>query len=132
MLSIRTIARSAPRALGRLSRQSPVARSGTLLKATPSLNLAIRSQRASAFSTTAFRKASAGESDEELVAKIDSELQFEEEVKQNEQLPASVKDFLDNSPFELHDVPGKEDVKLVRSFGDEKYVANPFSAASSR
>ena len=38
----------------------------------------------------------------------------------NEQQPASVKDFLDNSPFELIDTAGQEVVKLTRSFGDEK------------
>jgi complement component 1 Q subcomponent-binding protein len=117
MLSIRSLARSAPRTLGRLSRQSAVARSA-FVKPTASLSSAFRTQSAPSFSTTAFRKAA--ESDEELVAKLESELQFEEEVKQNEQVPASVKDFLNNSAFELQDTPGKEDVKLVRSFGEEK------------
>lgn len=40
-------------------------------------------------------------------------------MKENEQLPASVKDFLENSPFELKDIPGKEDVRLTRKFGNE-------------
>ncbi|EGY20151.1 mitochondrial acidic protein MAM33 [Verticillium dahliae VdLs.17] len=126
MLSIRSAARSAPRALGRLARQTPVARPNTLFKTSSPLSAALRTQRASAFSTTVFRRAA--ESDEELAAKLESELQFEEEVKQNEQLPASVKDFLDNSPFELHDSPGKEDVKLTRTFGDEK-ITITFSIA---
>ncbi|KXJ90174.1 mitochondrial glyco protein [Microdochium bolleyi] len=72
-----------------------------------------------AFSTTALRWAPAGEVDEELSAKLESELQFEGELKEAEQVPASVKDFLDNSPFKLQDTPGKEDVVLTRQFGNE-------------
>ncbi|KAE9572545.1 Mitochondrial acidic protein MAM33 [Colletotrichum fructicola] len=126
MLSIRSIARSAPRTLTRLSattlRQS--ARPSAFVKASSFGAV----QRASAFSSSAFRKAPAGETDAELLAKLESELSFEDEVKQNEQLPASVKDFLDNSPFELHDTPGKEEVKLTRKFGEEKITVT-FSIA---
>ncbi|KAK1998702.1 mitochondrial glycoprotein [Colletotrichum falcatum] len=127
MLSIRSIARSAPRTLTRLSLRQTAARPSAFVKAS-SWSAAVQTQRASAFSSSAFRKEPAGETDAELVAKLDSELQFEEEVKQNEQLPASVKDFIDNSPFELHDIPGKEEVKLTRSFGEEK-ITITFSIA---
>lgn len=41
-------------------------------------------------------------------------------MKANEQEPASIKDFLNNSAFELQDTPGQEVVKLVRTFGEEK------------
>lgn len=82
---------------------------------------ALRCQyRAAAFSSTAGRRAADGETDDELSAKLESEIQVEEEVKAQEQQPASIKDFLENSPFELIDTPGQEVVKLVRSFGDEK------------
>jgi complement component 1 Q subcomponent-binding protein len=60
--------------------------------------------------------------DEELSAKLASEIEFENDVKENEPLPASIKDFLDNSPFQLEDIPGREDVTLTRTFGDEKWV----------
>ena len=40
-------------------------------------------------------------------------------MKQNEQLPASIKDFMENSPYEVKDTPGQEDVYLVRKLGDE-------------
>ena len=73
-----------------------------------------------AFSSTAGRRAADGETDDELSAKLESEIQIEEDMKASEQQPASVKDFLDNSPFELIDTPGQEVVKLSRSFGDEK------------
>ena len=58
--------------------------------------------------------------DQELSAKFESELQLEKEMRDTGELPANVKDFLDNSPFELHDTPGQEEVVLTRSFGDEK------------
>ncbi|KAI1385729.1 mitochondrial glycoprotein [Hypoxylon trugodes] len=121
MMSLRAAARSAPRTLSRLSstavRQSRVAQPSSLLKSswTP-----LRSpQLASAFSTSQFRRAPETEVDEELSVKLESELQFEGEMKEAEELPASVKDFLENSPFELKDVAGKEDVSLVRTFGNE-------------
>ncbi|KAI1344407.1 mitochondrial glycoprotein [Xylariaceae sp. FL0016] len=120
MLSLRVISRSAPRSLARLSstaiRQSRVAHPSSLSK---SLWAPLRTtQFTSAFSTTPLRCA-ANEVDEELSAKLESELQFEDEMKENIQLPVTVKDFLDNSPFELKDTPGQEDVFLTRKYGNE-------------
>jgi complement component 1 Q subcomponent-binding protein len=66
--------------------------------------------------------------DEELSVKLASEIEFENDVKENEPLPASVKDFLDNSQFKLEDTPGKEDVILTRTYGDEKITVS-FSIA---
>jgi len=34
-------------------------------------------------------------------------------------VPMHVKDYIENSPFEVHDVPGQEEVVLTRQFGDE-------------
>ncbi|RYP73971.1 hypothetical protein DL771_003282 [Monosporascus sp. 5C6A] len=120
MMSLRAVARSAPRTLSRLS--SPAIRQAV---ARPSSSLVrsawapLRStQFASAFSTTPFRRAPSNEVDEELSVKLESELQFEKEVKSND-VPASVKDFLENSPFELKDTPGMQDVYLTRKFGNE-------------
>ncbi|CAI4219596.1 unnamed protein product [Parascedosporium putredinis] len=79
------------------------------------------------FSTSVFRAAqSSGEVDAELSAKIESEIQFEEEVSKEEQMPASIKDFLSSGQFEVVDVEGKEEVKLVRNFGDEKLTQTRF------
>lgn len=127
MLSIRTFARSAPRAVARLSsasfHQSAVARPSTLFK------LAAAQAPRQCFSTTPFRRAAAeGETDEELSAKLESEIQIEEDMKANEQEPASIKDFLNNSAYELVDTPGQEVVKLVRKFGDE-HITVSFSIA---
>ncbi|KAI2627692.1 mitochondrial glycoprotein [Hypoxylon sp. NC1633] len=130
MMSLRAVARSAPRTFTRLSsttlRQSAVARPSSLLKS--SLAPLRSSQCASAFSTSQFRQAKkapvseedeAAQVDEELSVKLESEIQFEGELKESEDIPASVKDFLENSPFELKDIPGKEEVTLTRKFGNE-------------
>lgn len=102
-------------------RQSAVARPSAFVKT--STFAVLRPAHAAAFSTTVSRKASAeAETDEELSAKLESEIQIEEDMKASEQQPASIKDFLENSPFELVDTAGQEVVKLTRSYGDEKYV----------
>ncbi|KHN93811.1 glycoprotein suaprga1 [Metarhizium album ARSEF 1941] len=125
MLSLRSFARSAPRAMVRVastSTRSGVARPSTLAKT--SAIRALRPARTAAFSTTVGRRAADGETDDELSAKLDSEIQIELDMKAQEQQPASVQDFLENSPFELIDTPGQEVVKLVRSFGNEKITVS--------
>ncbi|OTA80243.1 hypothetical protein M434DRAFT_401845 [Hypoxylon sp. CO27-5] len=121
MMSLRAVARSAPRTISRLSssafRQSRVARPSSLVKS--SWAPLRSSQFASAFSTSQFRQASSAEVDQELSVKLQSEIQFEGDMKEESPVPASVKDFLENSPFELKDIPGKEDVVLTRKFGNE-------------
>ncbi|KAI1807459.1 mitochondrial glycoprotein [Daldinia bambusicola] len=121
MMSLRAVARSAPRTLNRLSstalRSSRVAQPSSLLKS--SWAPLRSSQFTSAFSTSQFRQAPEAEVDEALVVKLESELEFENEMKASEQTPASVLDFLENTPFELKDEPGKEDVSLVRKYGNE-------------
>jgi complement component 1 Q subcomponent-binding protein len=65
------------------------------------------------------RGAKAGEGDEELIAKLESEIEVENEMKEEGGVPTSIKDYLENGPFEIQDVPGREDVVLTRKFGDE-------------
>ncbi|KAK0649488.1 mitochondrial glycoprotein [Cercophora newfieldiana] len=130
MMSLRTLARAAPRAISRASSVQTVSRaaSSNLLKSTRTTAF-LRPQQASAFSTTVFRRAAAeSETDEELSSKLASEIEFEEDVKDNEPQPASIKDFLDNGPFEIKDIPGKEEVVLTRNFGNEKITVT-FSIA---
>ncbi|KAI0017093.1 mitochondrial glycoprotein [Xylariomycetidae sp. FL0641] len=128
MMSLRVAARSAPRTLTRLSanavRQSTVARSSSLVKSSWAPLRA--SQSVSAFSTTPLRKAASSEVDEELSAKLETELQFEGEIKDSDssQNPASVQDFLENTPFELKDTPGHEEVFLTRKFGNENITVS--------
>lgn len=130
MLSFRIIARSAPRTMSRMAsasmRQGLVARPFAAASMAKSSGFQTMRAGAASFSTTTSRRAAAdGETDDELSAKIESEIQIEEEMKASEQEPSSVKDFIDNSPFELIDTPGQEVVKLVRNFGEEKCA--PFS-----
>ena len=46
-------------------------------------------------------------------------------MKDKEGVPMSVKDYLENGPFEIIDTPGQEDVILTRTFGEEKYADLP-------
>ncbi|KAI1325554.1 mitochondrial glycoprotein [Xylariaceae sp. FL0255] len=125
MMSLRTIARAAPRSMSRLSstamRQTTrISQPSSLLRTSWATSTSpLRTSQLATFSSTPFRRAAESETDQELLAKLDSELQFENEMKDKEQLPASVKDFLDNSPFELKDEPGKQDVYLTRKMGNE-------------
>lgn len=41
-------------------------------------------------------------------------------MKEDDDLSANIKEYLENSPFELEDKPGNQDVVLTRTFGDEK------------
>ncbi|KAM0447797.1 hypothetical protein ACHAPV_001308 [Trichoderma viride] len=131
MLFVRNLARAAPRTLSRTAgaslRSSAIARPSTLFKS-PAIK-ALLPTRAAAFSTTVRRSQEDDvDVDVALSAKLDSEIQIEEDIKVNEQQPASIKDFLDNSPFELIDTPGQEVVKLTRSFNEEKITIS-FSIA---
>ena len=65
-------------------------------------------------------QATSGEIDPELSAKLQHELSFEDEMAEQDQVPASIKDFLANSPFKVVDAKGSQEVKLERTFGDEK------------
>ncbi|KAI9820855.1 MAG: hypothetical protein M1832_003488 [Thelocarpon impressellum] len=131
MLSIRAITRSIPRAVSRCSapavrRVSPALRQTSLLQS--SWTRASTPRLAAAFSTSRIRPEKQGEVDEELVAKFESELQMEKEMRDSDDVPVNVKDYLDNGPFEIEDVPGKEEVVLTRQFGDE-HIRIVFSVA---
>lgn len=122
MLSIRSFTRSAPRAISRFATSAvrrPAARQVSLLQ--PTWKPA-RTQFAAAFSTSTIRAQQAAEGDEELIAKLESEIEMENEMQEEGGVPASIKDYLENGPFELQDIPGREEVTLTRQFGDEKYV----------
>ena len=58
--------------------------------------------------------------------KLESEIDFEREVSgDRDDTPASIKEWLDSSDYELVDTPGKLDVKLTRKFRGEQYVSPP-------
>lgn len=80
------------------------------------------------FSTSPARRRE--ESDEELIQKLDAEIGMESDMKDNEGVPTSVKDYLENGPFEIIDVPGEEDVILTRTYGDETCVSRRFKSCA--
>lgn len=118
MFAARALTRSAPRALHRIARPANIVRPSTLLRAqyTP-----VRAQ-ISAFSTSLLQKSPAGNIDTELSAKLSAEMDFESDVKEGEAMPVSVKDFIENGPFDIKDTPGMQDVVLTRTFGNELSV----------
>lgn len=73
-----------------------------------------------AFSTSLLRKEPAGNVDQELSEKLSAEIGFETQMKESETVPVSVKDFLENGPFEIQDTPGMQHVTLTRNYGNEK------------
>ncbi|OBT74218.1 hypothetical protein VF21_07060 [Pseudogymnoascus sp. 05NY08] len=117
MLSLRAIARSAPRAISRLSVSA--ARRPAAPISIQSSWMPLRTQAAAAFSTSKMYKATAGEVDDELVAKLESEISMEQEMKENSEVPQSVREYLENGPFEIQDVEGSEEVVLTRTYGEE-------------
>lgn len=58
---------------------------------------------------------------EELVEKLNSEIRIEQEQheQQEEDYRGNIKEFLDNTEYQLEDVPGQEEVALVRKYNDE-------------
>lgn len=113
--------RAAPRSVpSLLSRSSPRlfsnVRGTSLLQRSRTLS---PKPRCAAFSTSQAIWEKEGQIDQELSAKIESELQMEKDIRDSEQYPASVQEYIDNSPFKLHDTPGQEEVVMTRQFGDE-------------
>lgn len=125
---MRLLARSAPRTMhSRLGATMLRQSSAAAFRPVPLRSSAVplrSSPLASAFSTTPRQRAdTAGEVDGELSLKLESEMHFEGEMAREEsEQPASVKDFLVGSQFELIDVKGQEDVILRKTFGNETYV----------
>ncbi|KAI9723685.1 MAG: hypothetical protein M1812_000985 [Candelaria pacifica] len=122
MLSIRAITRSTPRAISRYFAPSICRPLSTIRQ--PSLtqsswNAASKPTLTAAFSSSRIRQEKEGEVDDKLVAKFESELQMEKEMRDTDEAPVSIKDFLENSPFKIQDTPGQEEVVLTRQFGDE-------------
>ncbi|KAL8735618.1 MAG: hypothetical protein Q9166_000787 [cf. Caloplaca sp. 2 TL-2023] len=44
---------------------------------------------------------------------------MEKDTRDSDTLPSTIQDFLENSPYQLEDKPGQEEVALTREFGDE-------------
>ncbi|GME21983.1 Mitochondrial glycoprotein [Neofusicoccum parvum] len=115
MLSFRSIARSAPRSFARLSTKA--ARPALFKPATvqAAWRTASAPRLASAFHTSVPRY----EVQDALVAKLESELNLEDDVGEPENYSDNIKDYLENSPFEIKDVAGQEEVVLTRKYNNE-------------
>ncbi|MCJ1322286.1 hypothetical protein MMC15_007634 [Xylographa vitiligo] len=121
MLSLRKFARSVPQTVSRLSTpisQRPLSVLYQSTRLQQPWRIASRSAYP-AFSTSRIEWAQEGQTDQELSAKLQSELQLERDMNDSDDLPPSLRDFLDNNPFEVQDTPGQEEVTLTRTFGDE-------------
>ncbi|KZF21834.1 regulatory protein-like protein suaprga1 [Xylona heveae TC161] len=121
-MSLRSFARSVPRTCARLSAPA-VRRPISALRTSSPLKAAstqiVRPTFAAAFSTSRTRWDKEGQVDQELVAKFESELDLENEMRDPEEIPFDIQNFLKESPFEVTDTPGQEEVILTRKFGDE-------------
>ncbi|KAF1362560.1 mitochondrial glyco protein [Lizonia empirigonia] len=119
MLSLRNIARTAPRA-ARFTKairpQSSLFRQTAAFQ--PAWSQAAPRLTAS-FHISAVRRQESS-ANEELVAKLQSEISMEEDMKEDDDLSANIKEYLENSPFELEDKAGNQEVILTRTFGNEK------------
>ncbi|ORZ12230.1 mitochondrial glyco protein [Absidia repens] len=68
--------------------------------------------------SVALPRMSAGESDADLVHKLEEELSYEKENEEPTQ-PAFIKEFLEANSFKLEDKAGHDEVTLTRTFGNE-------------
>lgn len=60
-----------------------------------------------------------GAVDKELSAKLGSEYAIETEMKENNEPPPGIQEFIKNGPFTVTDVEGNDEVVLERKFGNE-------------
>lgn len=60
-----------------------------------------------------------GTVDKELSAKLASEYAIETEMKENDDPPPAIQEFIKNGPFNVIDIQGNDEVILERKFGNE-------------
>ncbi|CAJ0760221.1 1520_t:CDS:2 [Entrophospora sp. SA101] len=58
--------------------------------------------------------------DKNLATRLKEEIKYEKESESLEKQPEFIKEFLDNNPFKIEDKQGSNEVKLTRTFGNEK------------
>ncbi|KAF7845844.1 hypothetical protein BT93_L0382 [Corymbia citriodora subsp. variegata] len=122
MLSLRLLSRQAPRGVARISSlaarqiQKPAqlqALSWGPAFAPSSLRLAAQ------FSSSRAVRDENDSANQELAAKLESELAYEQQEQEDNENP-NLKEYLEHSSFQLQDTPGNEEVSLTRTYGDEK------------
>ncbi|KAL6707369.1 Mitochondrial acidic protein mam33 [Coniothyrium glycines] len=122
MLALKNLARSAPRSAARLSTKA-IRPQTSLLRQSAAFQpawTAAAPRLTASFHASALRKQESSGANEELVAKLQSEISMEEDMKEDEDLSANIKEYLENSPFEIEDKPGHQEVVLTRTYGNEK------------
>lgn len=62
--------------------------------------------------------------------KLENELNLEDDVGEPESYSENIKDYLENSPYEVKDVAGQEEVVLTRKYNNEKYAPLGIFAAA--
>ncbi|PVH96664.1 mitochondrial glyco protein [Periconia macrospinosa] len=120
MYALRNLARSTPRSVARFSSKATIRPQPSLFRTAalqPSWSQFTPRLTAS-FHVSAVKKQDS-EVREELVAKLQSEISLEEEMKDSEELSTNIQEYIDNSAFKLEDKPGHQEVTLTRKFGDE-------------
>ncbi|RKF63634.1 Mitochondrial acidic protein MAM33 [Erysiphe neolycopersici] len=118
MISIRSIGRATPKYL--ICTSSSRTNIQRRLPFLQSLWKLPQSHVSFSTSITKNSKTKSKHGDSELIAKLSSEIQFENEMKEDFSQPTSIKDYLENGPFDIIDEPGKEEVILTRTYGQEK------------
>jgi len=119
MLSLRNIARTAPRSVARLSAK-PIRPQLSLLRTQVAFQPAWAqsvARLAAPFHSSVLRRQESV--NEELVAKLKSEIAIEEDMRDEDNYSTNIKDYLENSPFELEEKSGQEEIVLTRKFNDE-------------
>ncbi|KAB2102485.1 hypothetical protein AG0111_0g9059 [Alternaria gaisen] len=119
MMSLRNLARSAPRSAARFSTKAVRPQSSLRQAFQPAAWAAPIPRLTASFSMSAAKREDSG-TNEELVAKLQSEISMEEGMKEDEDLSHNIKEYLENSPFEIEDKAGNQEVVLTRTFNDEK------------
>lgn len=122
MFAARAISRIARVSVTRFA-SSPFSRNlptrSLALRAYAPVNIHRNPRLGAQFSTSFRSREKEGTVDDELAAKIQSELELEKMREADDDMPLSVKEFLENGPFRIVDKPGEEEVELIRQFGDE-------------
>ncbi len=57
--------------------------------------------------------------DKELSAKLASEIKIETEMRESDDAPPAIQEFLSAGPFSIRDIAGHDEVEISRTFGNE-------------
>ncbi|KAJ9603861.1 Mitochondrial acidic protein mam33 [Cladophialophora chaetospira] len=118
MLVLRMFSRALPKAVPRQPAIRSLSSLSNFAPRRPQLRSTLKSSYP-AFSTSIARREPAGQSDEALIAKLNNERSLELQ-SQSDDKQVSIAEYLENSPFQLHDKAGSHEIVLTRDFGNEK------------